>query len=77
MATHPDVRGLGVGKALVAACEAVVREAGDGLLWCNARTNAIDFYVRLDWIVTSEEFDIPTVGPHRRMLKLLPPANPA
>ena len=77
MATLPEVRGLGIGKALVAACETAVREAGDTLLWCNARTSAIEFYAQLSWSVSSEEFDIPTVGPHRRMLRLLSSANPA
>lgn len=69
MATLPDVRGLGVGKALVVACESSVRDSGDTLLWCNARTSAIDFYAQLGWTVSSDEFDIPTVGPHRRMLR--------
>jgi GNAT superfamily N-acetyltransferase len=76
MATLPEVRGIGVGKALVAACEKAVRDAGDSLLWCNARITALDFYARLGWQVSSDEFDIPTVGPHRRMLRELP-ANPA
>jgi GNAT superfamily N-acetyltransferase len=72
MATLPDVRGLGVGKALVAACEQSIRDAGDPFLWCNARIGAIDFYARLGWLVSSEEFEIPTVGPHRRMLRGVP-----
>lgn len=72
MATLPEVRGLGVGKALVAACEQTVREVGDPFLWCNARIGAIDFYARLGWLVSSDEFDIPTVGPHRRMLRAIP-----
>jgi GNAT superfamily N-acetyltransferase len=71
MATLPEVRGLGVGKALVAACEQSVRDAGDSFLWCNARVPAIPFYQRLGWLVSSDEFDIPTVGPHRRMLRSL------
>lgn len=73
MATLPDVRGLGVGKALVAACENAVRNGGDSLLWCNARTSAIDFYAQLGWTVSSDEFDIPTVGLHRRMLREIAP----
>lgn len=77
MATLPEVRGLGVGKALVEACESAALEAGDSLLWCNARAGALDFYVKLGWMVSSDEFDIPTVGPHRRMLRVLTPLNPA
>jgi GNAT superfamily N-acetyltransferase len=77
MATLPEVRGLGVGKCLLCACENAVRNAGDSLLWCNARTGAIEFYARQGWIISSDEFDIPTVGPHRRMLRILPDLNPA
>jgi len=77
MATLPEVRGLGIGKALVTACENAVRDAGDRLLWCNARTGAIDFYTQRGWIVSSDEFEIPTVGPHRRMLRIIEPGNPA
>jgi len=72
MATLPAVRGLGVGKALVAACEEAALKIGDSLLWCNARAGAVSFYAHLGWTVSSEEFDIPTVGPHRRMLRELP-----
>lgn len=71
MATLPEMQGLGVGKALVTACEAAARSAGDSLLWCNARIGAISFYTRLGWTVSSAEFDIPTVGPHRRMVRIL------
>ena len=39
--------------------------------WCNARVPAIAFYERLGWTVDSEEFDIPTAGPHRRMVRKL------
>jgi GNAT superfamily N-acetyltransferase len=77
MATLPEVRGLGVGKALLAACESAVRNAGDSLLWCNARTSAIEFYARFEWSISSDEFNIPTVGPHRRMLKIIPDPKPA
>src|SRR4030095_466381 len=77
MATLPEVRGLGVGKTLLEACENAVRNAGDSLLWCNAPTGAIEFYARHGWIISSDEFDIPTVGPHRRMQRVLPDSNPA
>jgi GNAT superfamily N-acetyltransferase len=41
------------------------------IFWCNARVPALAFYQRLGWIVDSEEFDIPTAGPHRRMFRQL------
>lgn len=70
MATLPGVRGAGYGVALVRHVHAVVRrEAGAGLIWCNARVKAVSFYEKLGWEVVGEEFDIPTVGPHFRMFR--------
>ncbi len=66
MATLPAVRGHGCGRALLRACEAA---AGPDLLWCQARTSAVAFYARHGWRVVSEEFDIPTVGPHVCMMR--------
>ena len=67
MATLPEVRGAGFGKALLDACVRAAREKGAALLWCNARTSAADFYARNGWQIVGDEFDIPTVGPHFRM----------
>jgi hypothetical protein len=39
--------------------------------WCNARVVALAFYRAQGWIVISDEYDIPTAGPHRRMLRLI------
>jgi GNAT superfamily N-acetyltransferase len=71
MATLPAVRGRGFGTALVRQAERTVRGQGGALLWCNARTGAVPFYRRLGWEVAGEEFEIPTVGPHFRMVRRL------
>jgi GNAT superfamily N-acetyltransferase len=71
MATLPEVRGLGVGRVLLRACEQTAREAGGALLWCNARVHAATFYSRHGWQQVGDEFDIPTVGPHFRMFRQL------
>ncbi len=67
MATLPEVRGTGCGRALLEGCHETAKRAGSTLLWCNARRTAVDFYRHHGWEVCSEEFDIPTVGPHFRM----------
>ena len=67
MATLPEVRGSGCGRALLKGCHEAAKHAGSTLLWCNARQNAVGFYERHGWHVCSKEFDIPTVGPHFRM----------
>ncbi len=67
MATAPAIRGVGYGRALVAACVAFTLASGKQLIWCNARTSAVDFYRKLGWEILGEEFDVPDVGPHFRM----------
>jgi GNAT superfamily N-acetyltransferase len=67
MATDPAARGLGLGTAIVEACEVYARENGAKWLWCNARTSAVGFYSKLGFEGVGDEFDIPDVGPHFRM----------
>ncbi len=71
MATLPEVQGAGFGKALLDACVTAARKNGAALLWCNARTSAAAFYSKNGWEIVGGEFDIPTVGPHFRMLLAL------
>ena len=67
MATAPEARGMGLGRALVSACVAYAREKGARLVWCNARTPAVGFYRKLGFEIVGGEFEIPDVGPHYRM----------
>jgi predicted GNAT family N-acyltransferase len=69
MAVEQAARGRGVGRALLAAAES--QPGGIRRFWCNARVGAVPFYQKQGWCVVSEEFEIPTAGPHRRMMKLL------
>lgn len=69
MATAEREQGRGLGRRLL---EAAVAEAGreepDRIFWCNARVSAVGFYEKLGWRVVSEPFDVPTVGPHVKMV---------
>lgn len=68
MACRADRQGCGIGARLLRFAERDVIEHTDvRVMWCNARTPAVGFYQRHGWVVISEEFDIPTAGPHRRM----------
>ncbi len=67
MATAPAVRGAGFGRALVTACVAFAVASGKLLIWCNARTSAVEFYRKLGWKILGEEFDVPDVGSHFHM----------
>ena len=70
MATHPEFRGCGIGGGLLHYGEQIIQlQLKTDLIWCNARTGAVEFYRQQNWRVVSEEFMITGVGPHYRMVK--------
>src|SRR5690606_36785841 len=69
MATTPEVRGQGFGRALVMACLAHAQQNAMRLLWCNARCEAAEFYRKLQFEIVGDQFEIPDVGPHFRMFR--------
>jgi predicted GNAT family N-acyltransferase len=69
MATDPEVRGSGAGRALLAEGLARVAARGGDLVWCDARTTASGFYERMGFTVVTEPFDKPGIGPHVGMVK--------
>jgi GNAT superfamily N-acetyltransferase len=71
MATRADLRGRGLGGALLACCETHARRHGGARLWCNARVGAREFYERAGFSVEGAVFEIPEIGPHYLMSKLL------
>lgn len=72
MATHEDYRGKNIGKELMQhAMERLRTTNPQTLLWCNARTLAAGFYIKLNFEQWGEEFDINGVGPHIVMYKKL------
>jgi ribosomal protein S18 acetylase RimI-like enzyme len=71
MATLPEVRGLGIGGALLEACIAHATARGGSLAWCNARVAARAFYERHGFVVDHGPFDEPVVGPHYEMRRSL------
>jgi GNAT superfamily N-acetyltransferase len=74
MATLPAVQGQGLGRALLEACIAYVASQGGELLWCNARTPAAGFYLKLGFVTHGDEFEIPDIGPHYVMWRRLSPS---
>lgn len=70
MATREDVRGEGIGAALLAASERfILDDKPVRQLWCSARVSAVGFYQKIGWSVVSDVYDVPNVGPHRKMCK--------
>jgi GNAT superfamily N-acetyltransferase len=73
MATDASLQSLGVGKAVLDYLTelALARPRRVRLFWCNARVPALRFYTRQGWQVMSDQFEIPTAGPHRKLMKRL------
>ncbi|MBV9941627.1 MAG: GNAT family N-acetyltransferase, partial [Solirubrobacterales bacterium] len=67
MATRPDTRGRGAGSAILQALVQHAIERGAARVWCHARTPARTLYERSGFVVASEEFEPPQIGPHYRM----------
>ena len=72
MATDDGYQGKGFGGELLRCGETVIAaDSNVPRFWCNARVPAIRFYEKHGWKVDSDEFEIPTAGPHRKMVKSL------
>jgi len=70
MCTEGEFQSRGFGGKLLACAEAaIIAQSGVRLFWCNARVPALRFYQRHGWKIDSDKFDIPTAGPHRKMVK--------
>ena len=68
MATEPDVRGSGAGRALLVEGLRRVADRGGDVVWCDARTSAAAFYERMGFTVVTGEYEKPGIGPHVGML---------
>jgi GNAT superfamily N-acetyltransferase len=67
MASAPHLRGRGAGSAILHALVEHAIAHGASRVWCNARTRALTLYQRAGFVVASEEFEPPDIGPHYRM----------
>jgi len=71
MAVDPGYQGHGIGKAILREVERIATENGVKILWANARAPAAEFYRKHGWELVSEQFEIPTAGPHFKMVRML------
>jgi GNAT superfamily N-acetyltransferase len=68
----PELRGQGIGRALIDELERIARSEGAERIWLNARDDAYAFYERLGYTYDSEPFTSELTGiVHRRMHKEL------
>ena len=77
MATRHDLRGRGIGAAVLGRAVAHVAGHGGGLLWCNARLPAVPLYRRAGFFEVGEPWDDPEIGPHVVMWRLVAPTTGA
>ena len=71
MAVLENFRKHGFGEQLVRHVENYVKEQNGDLIWFNAREAAVKFYSNLDYQIVGGAFDIPDVGIHYMMYKIL------
>ena len=67
MATNTDMRARGYGSKILKCCTDYARNVGGKILWCNARSSAVNFYVKAGLEIHGKEFDIPGIGAHYLM----------
>lgn len=69
MVTNPAVQGSGLGSMLLRAGVERARAAGTAVVWANARSSAVDFYVAHGFSVEGPEFATADTGlAHQRIL---------
>jgi len=71
MAVLKQYQGQGIGAVLVKQSEEWIVEQKGSLIWLNARLVAVSFYEKLGYTISSKKFEIPLVGVHYTMTKIL------
>jgi S-adenosylmethionine:tRNA ribosyltransferase-isomerase len=68
MATEKNYQNKGYGNAVLNYLIEKVKELNGAYIWCNARSTAINFYLKNNFEIISDEFDMPDIGPHFVMM---------
>ena len=71
MATLPEYKGLGYGRALVLKAEKLLSDKKVEKIWCNARVSALGFYKSVNYNIRGDRFTVDRVGEHYMMYKML------
>jgi len=71
MATKETFQGKGMGKKLVEYALEVLKNKNADVVWCHSRITAMEFYLKMEFEIIGEEFDIPPIGKHHVMFKEL------
>jgi S-adenosylmethionine:tRNA ribosyltransferase-isomerase len=68
MATEKNYQNKGYGNAVLNYLMGKVKELNGDYIWCNARSTAINFYLKNNFEIISDEFEMPDIGPHFAMM---------
>jgi len=71
MAVLSEFQKKGFGEALLEYCENEIRLKSGNLIWFNARETAIGFYEKSGYEILGDPFEIPDVGPHYILFKVI------
>lgn len=71
MAVLSEFQKKGFGEALLEYCENEIRLKSGNLIWFNARETAIGFYEKSGYEILGDQFEIPDVGPHYILFKVI------
>ena len=71
VATEPDARGRGHGRAVIEACVDHAARHGGRCIWLNGRVSSEAFYRALGFAPRGEPFDTPPSGLHYRFRRAL------
>lgn len=66
MAVAGECQGQGIGAAMLKEIQRVAQVDGTGL-WCNARLRAVSLYERAGFVIVSDRYELPNIGPHHDM----------
>lgn len=69
MGTLLKYRRKGYGKFLVLRAEEYLMSKNIHKIWCNARVESLNFYIKLNFKIIGESFDVPEIGMHYLMFK--------
>jgi len=71
MAVLESCQGKGYGHQLISEGEKLLKIKGGDFIWCNARVAAVPFYIKNDFEIIGDSFDIPIAGLHFLMCKTI------
>jgi len=71
MATLKEHRDNGYGRRLVEHGLALSQWSSCKVDWCNARISAAEYYFKLGFRRSGDEFELPNIGPHVIMMRPL------